>query len=291
MTANNLLEIVQGHLHANGDGTGETVTTVRAKPGKEPGRRLVWGSAGLLAGLAGVAFYVSYEAQFAFVYAIKRRTPQAAAEAVIPDAGMLICAMLALAMAVRGRSAKVARVAVVGFAALSALMNYEAADSASAHSVIVYVMPAVAFAVCTDLVVGTFRRFYYGVEEGSPWLTLGRWAARAFRGAALLALYTLRLCLDREETWRGLRQRVLNATPLPEAPSLSPPQTDDHPGPERAGTKKAALLALYKRHPHYGKREKVAEVAEALYEQAGLAGSGTARTYLLAELDRMAAAS
>jgi len=39
---------------------------------------------------------------------------------------MLICAMLALAMAVLGRSAKVARAAVVGFAALPASLLFGA---------------------------------------------------------------------------------------------------------------------------------------------------------------------
>lgn len=264
------------HRHDNGDWTAETVTA-EPRAARRPGRWLVWASVALLGGLAAVAFYVSYAAQFGFVWQIKRANAPANAEALIPDAGMLICAMLALAMAVQGRSARTARAAVVGFAALSGIMNYEAANSASLHAVTVYVMPAVAFAVCTDLVVSVVRRFYYGIEDNaSPWAAIGHAIAAAARGLGLLALYVLRLTLDRRETWRGLRQVVLNAAPLPPAPG-------DEPAPEQPATKKAALLAAYRQHPAYLDKAKASKVAAELAPAAGLQ-PGTARNYLYAEI-------
>jgi uncharacterized protein DUF2637 len=273
-------------LHRGDDGawTAEALTTDPAaarEQTRRPGRWLIWASVALLGALAGVAFYVSYAAQFGFVWAIKHLMAPAAAEALIPDAGMLICAMLALAMAVQGRSAKTARTAVIGFAALSAWMNYEAANSTSVHAVTVYVMPAVAFAVCTDLVVSVLRRFYYGLEDqSSPWATLGRALARMARGLALVALYLLRFCLDRRETFRGVRQAVLNAAPLPRDPG-------DEPEPEVYATKKAALLAAYAQHPARGDRKQVSRVAAELAEAAGLS-PGTARSYLYAHLAKAA---
>jgi len=276
------------------DGTGRVVHDVRWRCGdrapKDPasrGKRLIWGSVTLLASLAGVAFYVSYAAQFGFVYAIKHLAGAAAAEALIPDAGMLICAMLALAMAVQGRSAKTARLLVIAFAALSAVMNYEAANSSSVHSITVYVMPPVAFAVCTDLVVSVVRRFYYGLEEElSPWLAAGRAVAGAARVAGLILLYLLRFALDRRDTFRGLRQMVLNAAPLPGAPPqvLDPPVAPIPRQPPAGTSKKAALLTLYRQHRDYGDRSKVSPVASELAPRVGLQ-AGTARTYLYAELD------
>lgn len=271
-------DIIGGRVHLNGDGTAEQTTTVRAKkPRGKPGRWLVWASVALLAGLAGVAFYVSYAAQFGFVFEIKRLTAPAAAEALIPDAGMLICAMLALAMAVQGRSARTARTAVVGFAALSAVMNYEAANSASLHAVTVYVMPAVAFAVCTDLVVSVVRRFYYGLEDhASPWAALGRALARTAVACGRVLLYLLRLTLDRAETWRGLRQMVLNAAPLPAAPVAVPQVTWQAAA---VSSKKARLIILYKQDKRHGVAAQASEAARDLAPKADLQW-GTARTYI-----------
>jgi Protein of unknown function (DUF2637) len=276
-----LWDIHSGHLHRGEHGDGITTTILARDDGtpkdkKDRGTRLIWGSVLLLAALAGVAFYVSYAAQCDFVYTIKHLADAATAEALIPDAGMLICAMLALAMAVRGRSAKIARVAVVGFATLSAAMNYEAANSYSMHAITVYVMPAVAFAVCTDLVVSVVRRFYYSLEEGSPWAAAGRFLARAARLAGLTVLYSLRLCLDWKATWRGMRQAVLNAAPLPAAPVPVPQVPWRAPD---AGSKKAALLTIYRQDPRHGDRALASRAASDLAPKAGLQ-AGIVRTYI-----------
>jgi Protein of unknown function (DUF2637) len=264
--------------HRDGDWTSYTETDERPRrdrPARRPGARLLWSAVTLLALLAGVSFFVSYAAQYGFVWAVKHAGSAAAAEGAIPDAGMLICAMLALAMAVQGRSAKVARACVVGFAALSAVMNYEAANSTSAHAITVYVMPPVAFAVCTDLVVSVVRRFYYGIEDtASPWAALGRGIAATARAAARAALYAARLLVDRPGTMAGIKQAILDATPLPGA------------DPAPAATKKAALIALYRKHPDHGDRARVSPVATELAPAAGLQ-PGTARTYLAAYLTEL----
>jgi Protein of unknown function (DUF2637) len=271
-----LVEITAGRIYRGPDGQPEITTTIRPAGQRRPGRRLLWGAVWFLAALAGTSFFVSYAAQFRFVFAVKQVFSASAAEALIPDAGMAICALLALAMAVQGRPATATRAAVVGFAALSAVMNYAAADPSSARSVLVYVMPPVTFAVCTDLVVSAVRRFYYGVEDGkSPWRVLGRGL-----------LWVLRLVLAPVRTPAGLRRMVLDATPLPQA---GEPAAREERLPDAAsfGSKTAALLHAYERHADRGDRSKVGPVATELAPWAGLTEGG-ARTILYRHLDRQA---
>ena len=285
----NELDIESADVARINEQFGSDVKWRLARPGdkgeRQPGKRLVWWAVAFLALLAGVCFYVSYRAQFTFVYGVKRSAAPAVAEAVIPDVGMVICAMLALGMAVTGRAAKTARVLVLAFAALSAWMNYLAAYSASVQSVTVYIMPPIAFAVCTDLAVSTVRRYYFGLEdEASPWITVGRAVRAVLRFAAVSALYLLRLVLDTRTTFRGVRQMVLDAAPLPEVPD-EPANVLDIDVP---ATKKAALLSAYRSHADYGNGARVSQVARDLAPGAGLQW-GTARTYLGAELRRLGA--
>jgi hypothetical protein len=72
---------------------------------------------------------------------------------------------------------------------------------------------------------------------------------------------------------------VLDAAPLPALPKAPAPEAIQPPR-----SKKAALLALYRAHPHYGDRGTASGVAAELAPQAGLQ-AGTARSYLYAELD------
>ena len=96
-----------------------------------------------------------------------------------------------------------------------------------------------------------------------------------------MLLYVLRFALAAPQTARGLRQMVLNATPLPALPEAPAP------GPTALScTKKSVFLALYRAHPHYGDRSTASRVAAGLAPQAGLQ-AGTARSYLYAELDGM----
>jgi hypothetical protein len=89
----------------------------------------------------------------------------------------------------------------------------------------------------------------------------------------------LRFALAAPQTARGLRQMVLDATPLPARPEATAPKTA-----EPSCTKKSVFLALYRAHPGYGDRNRASRVAAELAPQAGLQ-PGTARSYLYAELD------
>ena len=190
-----------------------------------PGARLIWASALGLAVLALATFYVSFRAQFTFMYAVKHQDVPALIEALIADVAMVICSMLALGMACAGQSAKAARLLVVVFAGLSAGMNYLAADVTSFRSVAVYVMPPAVFAVCTDQVVAVIRRHGLGMAEDSTWIVMGRAALAATRLTGVIVLYSLRFVLAPAETAKGVRRMVLDAAPLPGG-------TRDHPAPE-----------------------------------------------------------
>jgi hypothetical protein len=183
---------------------------------RRPGARLIWASTLGLVVLALATFYVSFRAQFTFMYAVKHQDLPALIEALIADVAMVICSLLALGMACAGQPAKVARLLVVLFAGLSAGMNYLAADVSSFRSVAVYVMPPVVFAVCTDQTVAVIRRHGLGIAEDSAWTVLGRLAFAAVRLAGTILLYGLRFILAPAETAKGLRRVVLNAAPLPE---------------------------------------------------------------------------
>ena len=194
---------------------------------RRPGARLIWASTFGLAVLALATFYVSFRAQFTFMYAVKHQDLPALIEALIADVAMVVCSLLALGMACAGQSAKVARLLVVVFAGLSAGMNYLAADVSSFRSVAVYTMPPVVFAVCTDQVVSVVRRHGLGIQEDSAWTVLGRAVLAVTRLAGITLMYGLRFLLAPAETAKGLRRMVLNAAPLPGI-------VQDHPASEAA---------------------------------------------------------
>jgi hypothetical protein len=196
-----------------------------AEAARRPGARLIWASTLGLAVLALATFYVSFRAQFTFMYAVKHQDLPALIEALIADVAMVVCSLLALGMACAGQSAKVARLLVVVFAGLSAGMNYLAADVSSFRSVAVYVMPPVVFAVCTDQTVAVIRRHGLGITEDSAWSVLGRVVLAAARLTGIIALYSLRFILAPAQTARGLRRIVLAAAPIPEITGRDHPET------------------------------------------------------------------
>jgi hypothetical protein len=196
-----------------------------AEAARRPGARLIWASTLGLAVLALATFYVSFRAQFTFMYAVKHQDLPALIEALIADVAMVVCSLLALGMACSGQSAKVARLLVVVFAGLSAGMNYLAADVSSFRSVAVYVMPPVVFAVCTDQTVAVIRRHGLGIVEESAWSVLGRVVLAVMRLAGVIVLYSLRFVLAPAQTARGLRRMVLAAAPIPEITGQDHPET------------------------------------------------------------------
>lgn len=203
-----------------------------AEAGHRPGTRLIWASTAGLAVLGLATFYVSFRAQFTFMFAVKHQDLPALIEALIADVAMVVCSLMALGMACAGQSAKVVRLLVVVFAGLSAVMNYLAADVSSFRSVAVYVMPPTVFAVCTDQVVSVVRRHGLGIQEDSAWTTLGRVVLAALRLTGVIVLYSARFVLAPAETAKGLRRMVLDAAPVPGVTARDHPQTAPAGAPE-----------------------------------------------------------
>jgi hypothetical protein len=213
---------------------------------RRPGARLIWASTAGLAVLGLATFYVSFRAQFTFMYAVKHQDLPALIEALIADVAMVVCSLLALGMACAGQSAKVARLLVVLFAGLSAGMNYLAADVSSFRSVAVYVMPPAVFAVCTDQAVAVIRRHGLGIAEDSACSVLGRVVLAVVRLAGVIVLYGLRFILAPAETAKGLRRMVLAAAPIPGTATRDHQETAPETLPEAAPkvTPRPALEAV-----------------------------------------------
>jgi signal transduction histidine kinase len=250
---------------------------VRRRAG--PGSVLIAVAAWLLALTGGGALFVSFSAQYAYIFAVRRQDAASVIEALLLDLLMIVFTLLALGLSGAGKSARAERALILACAAASAYMNVSAADVASPRSVTAYAIAPVALAMVVDRVVAVIRRHALADREPSAWSTVGRAAAAAARIAGLLLLYALRFALAAPETARGLRRMVLDAAPLPGLPGTPAPEAIEPPR-----TKKAVLLALYRAHPDYGNRSRASRVAAELAPQAGLQ-PGTARSYLYAELD------
>jgi hypothetical protein len=300
------------------------VTNIRRIAGRDtpPGERLIAAATILLAVLAAGFLYVTLNAQYHYIFAVKNQSAASMIEASGLDAGMIIFSLLALGLARAGQAARTERTLILACALASAGMQYEAADTTSLRSLAVYVMPPVFLAVVVDRVIAVVRRWVTGGTERSAWLVLGRAVLAAGRLAALALLYLLRLVLDPVATTKGLRRGVLQAAPLPGSASRAAPgleaelegirvglaRLDDWHGELReridhltqevknvaaevfgAGqvfaTKKEAFLHAYRQHPAYGDRSVAAKVAAALAPAARLQ-PGTARSYVYEELGR-----
>jgi hypothetical protein len=263
------------------DGGEQHATSVRrrAGTGRAPGSALIAVAAWLLALTGGGALFVSFSAQYAYIFTVRRQDAASVIEALLLDLLMIMFTLLALGLARAGKPARTERALILACAAASSYMNVAAADVASPRSVAAYAIAPIALAVVVDRVVAVIRRHVLADQEPSAWSTVGRAAAAAARIAGLVLLYCLRFALAAPQTARGLRRMVLDAAPLP---ALSETPAPEAFGPPR--TKKAVLLALYRAHPDYGNRGRASRVAAELAGQAGLQ-AGTARSYLYAELD------
>jgi hypothetical protein len=171
---------------------------------RQPGAILLCCAALLLLGLAAAQGYVSWRAQYGFVFAAKREHWPSVLEALGLDTGAVIFALLGLAHARMGRPARIERTLNIACALGSMTMNLLSADLGSPRSVAVYVLPAVLYAACSDRLIATAAHAA-GVQETSLW----RWF-----GTGLL--YGLRALVAFPSTAAGLRRWLLQATPLPE---------------------------------------------------------------------------
>ncbi len=246
---------------------------------RPPGSVLIGWAAWLLTLIGGGALYVSFAAQYQYIFAVRHQDAASVIQALLLDALMIVFTLLALGLARAGKSSRTERVLILLCAAASAYMNVSAADVASPRSVAAYAVAPVALAVVVDRVVAVIRRHVLADQEPSAWGDVGRTAAATARIAGLVLLYALRFSLAASETARGLRRMVLDAAPLPALPEAPAPEAIQPPR-----TKKAVLLALYRAHPDYGDRSRASRVAAELAGQAGLQ-AGTARSYVYAELD------
>jgi hypothetical protein len=276
------------------------------------GGLLLAGASVLLATEAAAMGMVSWHAQYAFVYTAKRQHAASALEALGLDAGAVIFALLAIALARLRRRAVIERILVVACAAGSCGMNLLAANLGSPRSVAVYVMPPVLFAATSDRLVAVVRRAAIGHRDDDS-------QRSAWRALGVALLYVLRFALAAPSTAKGARRALLNATPLPAAEpvAIGPPKDEaQHPGelcpacgswfasafcpgcgrgraardshgrsrpaPPRDGTKTARFLALVAER--YGPLagldlSKVSRVAGELAPEVGL-HRGSARTAL-----------
>ena len=274
-------------------GSGERmITNVRRIAGAEraPGSRLVLAATILLGLLAAGLFVVTLNAQYKYIFAAKGQQIPSVIEAASLDLGMAIFTLLALGLAMAGQAARIERALIVACALGSAAQNYAAADVSSPRSVAAYVAPSLFLALVVNRVVAVMRRHVLGPAEGSVWATVGRALAVMARAFAVVLLYMLRFVLAAPSTCAGLRQVVLNATPLPvapvlpeipateEVPAIEPPPVTEPPELEGA-SKKARLAWWYQQDPDHGNRAAVAAAAKRLAPKVDLS-EGTARAYL-----------
>ena len=170
---------------------------------RQPGTILLCCAALLLLGLAAAQGYVSWRAQYGYIFAAKHEHLPSVLEALGLDTGAVIFALLGLAHARMGRPARIERTLNIACALGSMCMNLLSADLGSPRSVAVYVLPAVLYAACSDRLIATAAHAA-GVRETSLW----RWL-----GTGLL--YGLRAVVAFPSTAAGLRRWLLQATPLP----------------------------------------------------------------------------
>jgi hypothetical protein len=249
---------------------------------RPPGSVLIGWAAWLLALIGAGALFVSFSAQYTYVFHVRHQDAASVIEALLLDLLMIVFTLLALGLSRAGKSSRTERALILACAAASAYMNVSAADTSSPRSVVAYAVAPIALAVVVDRVVAVIRRHVLADQEPSAWTAAAGALMAVTRLAGLVLLYSLRTVLAPRETSVGLRRMVLDAAPLPGLPAPEETQAIDPPA-----TKKAALLALYRAHPHYGIRDMASKVAAELAPRAGLQ-PGTARAYLYAELESRA---
>ena len=295
--------------HSDGTQSRTFTTNVRRLAGRErpPGSVLIAAATWLLAILDAGLLYVSFDAQYRYIFAVKNAKAPAMIEAAMLDAGMIILSALGIGLAMRGKASKAERSLIMICSAASAGMNFAAANPGSWRSVVAYTAAPVFLAIITDRVISVIRRHVLPGDTESAWAWLGRATARAATLSVLIALYTLRTVLAPKETATGLRRMVLAAAPVPAATEITaaiagPDEPDGQGGQAGEGdqrddepaigfaTKKQAFLSRYRGHPEYGMRDAAGRVAAELAPLAGLQ-AGTGRTYIAEELKRLEAAA
>jgi hypothetical protein len=203
---------------------------------------------GLLALCAAV---VSWTAQYRLVFDVKQLSPIAALEAAIPDAAAFIFASLGIALALHGRRAIRPRFLNVASVGVSIFMNAIAA-APGWRDMAVWVMPAVAYAVASDTLIGVIRAWAVARARAMH-TTLADDEATPLTIIGGLLLWLLRLALAPRSTLAGFRRwvveevafapgrRIVAAQP---AKALPAPKSSPVHRSGAEGTKTAKFLAL-----------------------------------------------
>jgi hypothetical protein len=134
------------------DGGDLLITKVRGRvgTGRDPGSVLIAVAAWLLTLIGGGALFVSFSAQYAYIFAVRRQSAASVIEALLLDLLMIAFTLLALGLSRTGKSARAERILILACAAASSYMNVAAADVASPRSVAAYAIAPVALAVVVD---------------------------------------------------------------------------------------------------------------------------------------------
>ena len=119
---------------------GTFITNIRRLAGRDrpPGSVLIMSATWLLAILDAGLLYVSFDAQYRYIFAVKNARVPAMIEAAMLDAGMIILSALGIGLAMRGKASKAERFLIMICAAASTAMNFAAADPGSWRSVVAY---------------------------------------------------------------------------------------------------------------------------------------------------------
>ena len=114
------------------DGGERVITSVRrrAGTGRAPGSVLIAVAAWLLALTGGGALFVSFSAQYAYIFTVCRQDAASVIEALLLDLLMIMFTLLALGLSRAGQSSRAERALILACAAASAYMNVAAADMA-----------------------------------------------------------------------------------------------------------------------------------------------------------------
>jgi hypothetical protein len=319
-----LFEVTRTDVYGNASRS--FITNVRRLAGKErtSGFMVIMAMTWLLVVLDAGLLYVSFAAQYKFVFTAKGQRVPSAIEAGMLDIGMVLLSGLGIGLALAGKPSKSVRFLIMVCAAASAGMNFADAAPGSWKSMAAYVAVPVFLAVITDRVIAVIRQHVLPLDAESAWMPLGRFLLAGCKVSALVLLYLLRMTLAPAQTLTGLRRMVLDAAPVPgiieveaepelmPGPDLragvffrahggiTPHLTPDHDGqlivctacpldvaddeePPEFGSKREAFEWHYRRHPQFGDREAMSQVARVVGEAVELQW-GTSRTYAAAIL-------
>ena len=169
-----LFEVTRTDVHGNAGRS--FITNVRRLAGKErtPGSMVIMAMTWLLVVLDAGLLYVSFAAQYKFVFTEKGQRVPSAIEAGMLDVGMVLLSGLGIGLALAGKPSKSVRFLIMVCAAASAGMNFADADPGSWKSVAAYVAVPVFLAVITDRVIAVIRQHVLPLDAESAWMPLGR---------------------------------------------------------------------------------------------------------------------